>query len=125
MRQVTEPEAAEREPARRRRGFWLPATIAMIVLVGIGTAVGAGDLNHSRPATLDGRNVASQLSSGIKTEQNLSQLPTVVCPATEPSRQGFRFTCTLTKGHARQTVDVVEVNGFGGLQWQIGPSSPG
>lgn len=108
-------------PARPRRGYWLPAIIAMIVLVGIGLAVGAGDLNHSSPKRLSGRDIEQQLALGIESQQGLSRLPMVSCPASEPSVQGHRFTCTLHKSRSQQTVYVVEVNSFGGLQWQLGP----
>ncbi|HEY3809983.1 MAG TPA: DUF4333 domain-containing protein, partial [Acidimicrobiales bacterium] len=80
---------------RPRRGYFLPGTIALVVLVAIGVAVGAGDLDHSRPHTLHGTDVAQELALGIQAQQGSHALPDVRCPAAEPVHDGWQFTCQL------------------------------
>ena len=110
---------AERRPGRSRRGYWLPAVIAMTVLLAIAAAVGAGDLDHSPPKTLAGSDVASQIAIGIQVQQGSTGPPSVYCPDHEVVRSGLTFDCTLGTGPNRRTVRVVEVDARGHLRWQI------
>ncbi len=111
------PADGRRRPSRR--GYWLPAVIAMTVLLAIAAAVGAGDLDHSSPRTLPGSDVASQIAIGIQVQQGGTSPPSVRCPDHEPVRSGLTFECTLGTGPNQRTVKVVEVDARGHLRWQI------
>jgi hypothetical protein len=106
-------------PGRSRRGYWLPAVIAMTVLLAIAAAVGAGDLYHSPPKTLAGSDVASEIAIGMQVEQGATSPPVLHCPDHEPVRTGLTFDCTLGGGRGGRTVKVVEVDARGHLRWQI------
>jgi hypothetical protein len=112
------------EPARGRRGYWLPGAIAMTVLVIIAVAVGAGDLDHGAPKTLHGADVASEIALGIQAQEAASKAPAVTCPDTEPVRSGLRFECSLVAAGRSVSVDVVEIDGRGQLRWQLGVGRP-
>jgi hypothetical protein len=109
-------------PPRARRGYLLPGVIALVVLVAIGAAVGAGDLDHSRPNTLHGPDMAQQLALGIQAQQGWRTLPDVRCPATEPVRDGWQFACRLVGSGPDRSVQVTEIDSRGHLRWRIGPS---
>jgi Domain of unknown function (DUF4333) len=111
------PAGGRRE--RSRRGYWLPAVIAMTVLLGIAAAVGAGDLDHSPPKTLAGSDVASEIAIGMQVQNGSTTPPAVHCPDHEPVRAGLTFRCTLGPGPKRGTVKVVEIDGRGHLRWQV------
>jgi Domain of unknown function (DUF4333) len=108
-------------PARSRRGYWLPAAIAMVTLLIIGLAVGAGDLDHRAPNSLSGPDLASQISLGIQTEKRYSAPPDVSCPNTEPVRDGWTFACTESYGGVDHRVEVTEIDARGRLQWLVEP----
>lgn len=110
--------------ARRRRGYWVPAVIAMIVLLAIAFAAGAGDLSHRAPRTLNGPDVADQIATAIQVSERSSTPPNVRCPASEPVRAGFTFDCTVARGHGRQQIHVTEQDGRGRLGWTLGPTEP-
>jgi hypothetical protein len=111
------PPAEGRQP-RARRGYWLPAVIAMAVLLAIAVGVGAGDLDHAPPKTLAGSDVASEISIAMQVQQGAASPPPVYCPGREPVRSAFSFDCTVGTGSGRHTVRVVEVDGRGHLRWQ-------
>ena len=113
---MTEPPAARTRP---RRGYFLPGLIALTVLLAIGVAAGAGDLEHRPPPSLLGTDVAQELSVGIQAQQGGAE-PTVTCPAREPVRRGLAFTCRTGGPHGR-VVQVTEVDGRGHLRWSLGP----
>jgi hypothetical protein len=114
-----EAEGADAPMPRPKRGYLLPGAIALAVLVIIGVVVGAGDIQHSAPTSLYGKDVASNLSGGIETEQGWHTAPQLMCPPVEPARQGLEFQCTLVHDGNRQTVDVYEVNNHGNLRWSL------
>lgn len=124
------PEAAAPDPApaggrRGRRGYFLPGAIALVALLVIGGAVGAGDLSHPAPRTLNGPDVASQIALGVQSEQNDQAPPRVDCPPTEPVRAGLRFDCVLVPASGGPvTVAVTEVDGRGRLHWSLGARPP-
>lgn len=93
----------------------------MAVLLAIGTAVGAGDLTHPAPATLQGPTVAAQIAVGIQQQYRSPSPPDVTCPRRIPVRSGTQFVCTIGTGRARRVVDVSEIDNRGGLHWQLGP----
>jgi hypothetical protein len=105
-----------------RRGYLLPGVIALVALVAIGAAAGAGDLDHSRPSTLHGPDVAHELALGIQAQQGSRPLPDVRCPATEPVHDGWQFACRLVGRAPDRSVRVTEIDGRGHLRWRIGPS---
>lgn len=112
-------------PARRpRRGYFLPGFIALAALLAIGLAVGAGDLSHPAPQTLNGPDVASQIALGVQSQLDESTPPPVSCPAHEPVKAGYRFDCELGGGPAPRTVAVTEVDGRGRLHWSLGVAQP-
>jgi hypothetical protein len=92
----------------------------MAVLLGIGLAFGAGDLDHAPPATLAGPEVAQDIAQGIQAKEGTQVPPEVHCPGSEPVRAGLQFTCTVTQGKTIRTVHVVEVNRRGTLSWSLG-----
>jgi hypothetical protein len=119
------PDADPRPPAapvpRPRRGYWLPGAIALVALVGIGVAVGAGDLDHSPPHALHGPDLAQQLALGIQAQQGASRPPDVRCPASEPVRDGWQFVCQLAGNGTDRPIQVVEIDNRGHLRWHLGP----
>jgi hypothetical protein len=97
--------------------------IAVAALTALGVALGAGDLNHSSPKVLSGKDVAQQIALGIQTKEGSHSPPDVHCPANEPVRQGWQFVCTRPKpgkAGAVQTVEVVEIDPRGHLRWSLG-----
>jgi hypothetical protein len=117
----------EPAPARRsgRRGYLIPGAIALVALLVIGLAIGAGgDLTHPPPKTLHGSDVAGQIALSIQAEQNDASLPTVHCPDHQPVRSGYTFTCSLERAGSVRTVDVQEIDGRGHLRWSLAPAAP-
>ena len=104
---------------RPRRGYWIPAVIAMVVLAAIGLALGAGDLDHARPSVLHGSDVAQQIALGIQAQQGTRHPPEVHCPASEPVQVGYRFLCTSPQAGVNRSIEVVEIDGRGHLRWQL------
>jgi hypothetical protein len=116
-------EAADPDrPSRSRRGYWLPAFIALAALLLIGGAVGAGDMSHSAPKTLYGPDVASEIALGIEVQQGITVPPAVSCPRREPVKIGWSFSCKTMLSGRSETVAVVEVDGRGHLRWQLTPT---
>jgi hypothetical protein len=115
-----EPAVAEGPRGRRRRGYWIPGLIALAVLLGIGLALGAGDLDHGGPTTLAGPAIARNLAGAIQASEGTPSPPTVHCPHSEPARAGLQFVCTATAAGTTRTVHVTEINGRGGLSWRFG-----
>lgn len=113
------PAVAEGRAARRRRGYWVPGLIALVVLLGIGLALGAGDLDHGSPGTLAGPQIAQSLGAMIQANQGNPSLA-VHCPHSEPARSGVQFVCTVTGAGATRTVHVTEIDSRGGLSWRFG-----
>jgi hypothetical protein len=114
------PAVAEGPRGRRRRGYWIPGLIALAVLLAIGLAFGAGDLDHGGPTTLAGPEIAQNLAGAIQASEGTPSPPTVHCPHSEPARAGLHFVCTATAAGTTRTVRVTEINGRGGLSWRIG-----
>ena len=111
----------EEQPApsgRRGKGYFLPGFIALLALLGLGLFVGAGDLEHPVPRTLDGTEIAAQISLGIQAAWHTVAPPQVTCPAKEPVRVGQQFDCTMS-GHPPTTVQVREVDGRGRIEFYI------
>ncbi len=115
----TVPVTPGKESAGRRgRGYFLPGSIALVVLLGIGLFVGAGDLQHRPATTISGADIASQIALGIQAQQNLPSPPEVTCPRQEPVRQGLRFQCTLG-GRPAKPVYVTEADSRGRVRWSL------
>ncbi|HET6966495.1 MAG TPA: DUF4333 domain-containing protein [Acidimicrobiales bacterium] len=112
------PDEGRPPSSRRGKGYFLPGTIALIALLGIGLFVGAGDLQHPAATTISGSQIASQISLGIQAQGALQSPPQVTCPRQEPVRQGLRFQCTL-KGRPDKPVYVTEVDGRGQVRWSL------
>jgi hypothetical protein len=93
--------------------------MALVVLVGIGLALGGGDLEHGSPKTLAGPQIAQTLATMIQANQGTPS-PTVRCPRSEPARAGVQFVCKVTGAGASRTVHVTEIDGRGGLSWRFG-----
>ena len=104
---------------RGRRGYWVPGLIAMTVLLAIGLAFGAGDLDHRSSSTLNGADVAEQIAVAIEAQQSAHGPPEVECPPSEPVRPGWRFVCTVEQTASERTVQVTEIDGRGHLHWQL------
>jgi hypothetical protein len=102
-----------------RRGYFVPGLVALVALLGIGLAVGAGDLNHRAPHTLDGSDVAAQIALALQVQQGSSGPPKVDCPGPQPVRAGWTFTCTMVGRTGNEAIHVVEVDGRGNLHWTI------
>jgi Domain of unknown function (DUF4333) len=95
--------------------------MAMAFLLIIAVAVGAGDLDHSAPRSLQGPDIASQIALGIQTQQGTASAPDVHCPKKEPVRSGWQFACSVTRAGSSVPVEVVELNQHGQLSWHLGP----
>ena len=91
----------------------------MTVLLVMALALGAGDLDHGAPKSLDGAEVATQVASWIQARQGYTDPPDVTCPAHEPIRVGLSFRCTARRGTSVSTVDAVEVSAQGQLKLSI------
>jgi hypothetical protein len=114
---VSEPDGAP--PARR--GYWLPAAIALAVLLAIGAAIGAGDLDHSSPRYLSGADIDSQIALAVQLQLGTRTAPQLHCPASEPVRAGLAFACTATAAGHTETLRVVEIDSRGDLRWSENP----
>ena len=90
----------------------------MAVLLAIGTAVGAGDLAHPAPSTLQGPTVAAQIAVALQQQRQSQTPPVVTCPRTIPVRTGWQFVCRVG-GRSGPAVDVREIDNRGGLRWQL------
>lgn len=127
---IPEPSPPDAAPAattsrRARRGYFLPGFIALVALLIIGLAVGAGDLEHPAATKLVGTDIAQQIALGIQSQQQSSRPPDVTCPATEPVRTGLRFECRVD-GAAGRVIYVTEVDDRGRIRWSFTPGqSPG
>lgn len=109
-------------PAKKRRGYFLPGVIALIVLVVLGIVIGGGDLEHPASTTIYGSAIESQIANGIQDVRNTNSLVRVSCPAQEPVKQGLTFDCTADgAGLKHQTVYVVETDGRGDTRWSLTP----
>jgi hypothetical protein len=129
--EFTGPSAGENDPAGeatavaagrpppRRRGYWTPGLIAVAALTAIGVAFGAGDLNHGRPAVLHGSDVAQMIALGIQAQERTHVPPDVRCPATEPVRHAWQFTCVRQDGARQVLIRVVEIDNRGRLRWNL------
>ena len=115
-------EAGPRAPGRR--GYFGPALTALGVLLAIALALGAGDLSHPRPRTLHGGEVADQIAFSLQSAGRRPSPPSVVCPPSEPVRQGLRFTRTAVLPGRSVALQVVEIDGRGHLRWHAGSSLP-
>ncbi len=92
----------------------------MAALLGIGLALGAGDLDHRTTSGLHGTDVAQQLALAIQAQNGSHTPPNVTCPATEPVRSGLQFSCTIQASGSSQVIHVEETDGRGHLSWQMG-----
>jgi hypothetical protein len=101
----------------RRRGYVLPGAIALAALLGIGAALGAGDLAHPADRTISGPDIALPIALDIQGREGTRSIPAVSCPAREPVRAGLRFTCRA----GARTVYVTEVDGRGRVTWSFTP----
>jgi hypothetical protein len=118
---MTSTGAEASTPPRRRKGYWLPGAIALTVLLVIALALGAGDLDHSSPATLHGSDVAREIGLGMQAEQGGHAPADVRCPPSEPVRAGWQFACSTERSGLTRTVQVTEIDGRGHLRWRLGP----
>jgi hypothetical protein len=89
-------------------------------LTAIGVAFGAGDLNHRRPAVIHGNDVAQEIALGIQAQEGTHGPPDVRCPATEPVRNAWQFTCVRQDGGRPVPIRVVEIDNRGRLRWSRG-----
>jgi len=100
-----------------RRSRWIPAAIALAVLLTIGFVVGAGgDLTHPAPTSLAGSDVAEQLALSIQAERGLGSPPQIRCPHEEPVEPNLRFRCSEPGG---AVIYVVETDSRGHLHWSF------
>lgn len=108
------------EPRPARRGYFLPGLIALAVLVLIGLAFGAGDLEHPTAKNLSGADIAGQIALGIQSEQNDRTVPSVSCPS-ESVHPGLVFQCTDRSARPARTVYVTETDDRGDVRWSFDP----
>lgn len=115
---TTDDEEAAVAP-RKRRPYFIPGVIALVVLLAMGVALGAGDLSHPTSSKLDSSSVSQQLALAIQARDNAKSPPVVTCPAALPGRQGYRFTCKVQSrpGAAVRDIAVTEVDSRGDVTW--------
>lgn len=90
----------------RKRGYYLPGIIALVVLVAISVVFALVALRSYAPRVLSGSQVSQSLSEYLQTG---ATPPTVRCPSTEPMRAGLVFDCkVLRPGQRPRTVQVTE-----------------
>ena len=116
------PVAPDGAPVKKRRGYFIPGIIALVVLLVIGLVLGGGDLEHPAATTIYGSAIESQIANGIQDVRDTNATIDVACPAQEPVKQGLQFSCTATgAGLENQTVYVVETDGRGDTRWSLTP----
>lgn len=111
----------------RRRGYWVPGLIALAALVLIGLILGAGDLSHPADRSINGDDIAQQISQGIQVQEKAASPPEVTCPGREPVHPGLAFECTSRSANGLQVVYVTEIDDRGEIRWSLTPpaTSPG
>jgi hypothetical protein len=92
----------------------------MAVLLAIGGAIGAGDLEHRSPSRLSGSDIAQQIALGMQAQAGRSAPPDVHCPASEPVRNGWSFVCTEVQSGGSLPIQVTEIDSRGHLRWHLG-----
>ena len=92
----------------------------MVVLLAIGLAFGAGDLDHRSPSTLAGPEITQFLAQGVQAKEGTHTPPDVRCPDAEPVQIGRQFVCTVTEAGTTRPVHVVEIDRRGTLSWHFG-----
>jgi Domain of unknown function (DUF4333) len=115
------PEETGR-PRPPRRGYLLPGAIALVVLGILAAVINAAGLQHHRPRTLAGPDVATLIAENLQTRANAAQPPQVRCPPSEPVAAGVAFTCVLSTSHGPQDLLVHETNDQGAFTFS--PPTP-
>lgn len=116
--------AAAATPAKPKRGYLLPGTIALVVLGGLAAVFGVVGLQTHYPRTLAGPEEATLISQALQARARHGEAvpPTVRCPAVEPVRRGLVFDCTLVRpGGRAQTIRVTETNARGSTSYEVEP----
>jgi hypothetical protein len=112
------PPAAPGSPARPKRGYLLPGTIALVVCAVIATVIDLAGLQSRTPSSLAGRQVETFLSQSLQANHPQQDPPQVRCPAEEPLRAGLSFDCTLLSGGRPVSIQVTETSGHGTFRYR-------
>jgi len=108
-------EVTEQPPARRST-YLRSGAVALGVVVVIGVLINFFLLQRHTGSTVDGHEIAQELSQAIQARTGVSTPPQVVCPSSLPESEP-NFDCTLEKGAGRV---IVEVHRSGGsFTWDI------
>jgi hypothetical protein len=125
--ETTRPVTAEEAPApaRPRRGYFLPGTIALVVLAVLAVVIEVTGQQSRTPSTLTGTDVATGIAEAIQVSSRPAEAdpPDVRCPAQEPERRGLVFDCTLVApGHPTRTIRVTETSSSGLYRYEVVPA---
>jgi hypothetical protein len=64
------------------------------------------------------------LSQAIQAQEGTTTPPHVQCPASEPVRDAYTFTCVLIRGGQKRSVLVTETSDQGRFTWKLVPAPP-
>lgn len=104
---------------RGKRGYFVPGLIALVVLAVLGGVANFAGLDHAGPNHLAGPDVETFLAQAIQSSNGLSEPPSISCPASEPVRAGFHFTCTWQRAGGDRPVSVTETDSRGQFRYSV------
>jgi len=104
------------QPPARRSTYLRSGAVALGVVVVIGVLINFFLLQRHTGATVDGHEIAQELSQAIQAKTGVSSPPQVACPSALPKSEA-NFNCTLVKGPQRVLVQVHRSGGS--FTWTI------
>jgi hypothetical protein len=99
MTEITEPTPA------RRSTYLRSGVIALAVVVVIGVLINLLLLERHTGSTVDGQEIAQDISQAIQAKTGAARPPQVACPGSLPSAQ-TTFDCTLQEASGLVIVEV-------------------
>lgn len=104
------------QPPARRSTYLRSGAVALGVVVVIGVLINFFLLQRHTGSTVDGHEIALELSQAIQAQEGAKSPPQVSCPSSLPKSE-INFNCTLVKGPARVIVAVHRSGGS--FTWNI------
>ena len=104
------------QPPARRSSYLRSGAVALAVVVVIGVLINFFLLQRHTGSTVDGQEVALDISRAIQAQTGATSQPQVGCPASLP-KTDVDFNCTLEKATGNV---VIQVHRSGGsFTWKI------